>query len=565
MFARRRELLEREAERIGALAVRGDVTNPADLKRLVDRTLEAFGGIDILVNNSGGPPRTPGGRPDRRADRGGRRAAAALGRPPDRPLPAAPRAQRPRPRDQHRVELGPRADRQPRALERRPPGRDRLGQDAGPRGRPEEDHGQLDRARAASRPSGSPRCTPASPGPKTSQQIPLRRFGQPREVARRRLLPRLRRRELRHRHRDPRRRRPDARPALTELAVDPIARCEVALAGSPGSPGSLLLGRRGVLVLWSRPRTVHFSSSTRPTRSRRSSACQGASSRARDKGAIYFVDVSVRKARLLERLLPWVRADGSDARRPRRRISADARAAARASSEMTDSQKIAAVVALRHARATSVSARSAGVTVLVVQQGRPAAKVLQPDDVIVAVERQAGRRRCSHCGRCSPHKSPGDVGADPLPARRQGPNGDDQDDRRPERPRSGRSSASSATGRPRRSSCRSRSRSTPGASAGPSAGLAFALDILQELGRERDPRAQGRRDRRARARRRPSLPIGGVKQKTIGARRAGVDVFLVPAGENAREARRYADGLRIIPVKNFQQALRALATLAPKA
>src|SRR3954453_9899094 len=58
MFARRRELLTREAERLGALAVRGDVTNPADLKRLVDRTLEAFGGIDILVNNSGGPPRT---------------------------------------------------------------------------------------------------------------------------------------------------------------------------------------------------------------------------------------------------------------------------------------------------------------------------------------------------------------------------------------------------------------------------------------------------------------------------------------------------------------------------
>jgi 3-oxoacyl-[acyl-carrier protein] reductase len=59
MFARRRDVLQREAERLGALAVRGDVTNPADLKRLVDRTLEAFGGIDILVNNSGGPPRTP--------------------------------------------------------------------------------------------------------------------------------------------------------------------------------------------------------------------------------------------------------------------------------------------------------------------------------------------------------------------------------------------------------------------------------------------------------------------------------------------------------------------------
>jgi 3-oxoacyl-[acyl-carrier protein] reductase len=59
MFARRRDLLQREAERVGGLAVRGDVTNPADLRRLVDRTLEAFGGIDILVNNGGGPPRTP--------------------------------------------------------------------------------------------------------------------------------------------------------------------------------------------------------------------------------------------------------------------------------------------------------------------------------------------------------------------------------------------------------------------------------------------------------------------------------------------------------------------------
>jgi malate dehydrogenase len=59
MFARRRDLLVQEAERLGALAVRGDVTNPADLERLVDRTLKAFGGVDILVNNSGGPPRTP--------------------------------------------------------------------------------------------------------------------------------------------------------------------------------------------------------------------------------------------------------------------------------------------------------------------------------------------------------------------------------------------------------------------------------------------------------------------------------------------------------------------------
>ena len=59
MFAPRRELLEREAERLGALPVRGDLTNPKDLKRLVETTVEVFEGVDILVNNGGGPPRTP--------------------------------------------------------------------------------------------------------------------------------------------------------------------------------------------------------------------------------------------------------------------------------------------------------------------------------------------------------------------------------------------------------------------------------------------------------------------------------------------------------------------------
>jgi 3-oxoacyl-[acyl-carrier protein] reductase len=55
MFARRRDELERQADRIGALAVRGDVTLPQDTDRAVATTLEAFGGLDILVWNSGGP------------------------------------------------------------------------------------------------------------------------------------------------------------------------------------------------------------------------------------------------------------------------------------------------------------------------------------------------------------------------------------------------------------------------------------------------------------------------------------------------------------------------------
>src|SRR5216117_3281306 len=59
MFARRREVLEREADRIGALAVRGDITTPRDLAAVVQRTVEAFGGVDILVWNGGGPPPGP--------------------------------------------------------------------------------------------------------------------------------------------------------------------------------------------------------------------------------------------------------------------------------------------------------------------------------------------------------------------------------------------------------------------------------------------------------------------------------------------------------------------------
>jgi 3-oxoacyl-[acyl-carrier protein] reductase len=59
MFARRRDLLEREAERLGALAVRGDLTNPKHLESLVEQTVAAFGGLDILVLNGGGPPAGP--------------------------------------------------------------------------------------------------------------------------------------------------------------------------------------------------------------------------------------------------------------------------------------------------------------------------------------------------------------------------------------------------------------------------------------------------------------------------------------------------------------------------
>jgi PDZ domain-containing protein len=98
---------------------------------------------------------------------------------------------------------------------------------------------------------------------------------------------------------------------------------------------------------------------------------------------------------------------------------------------------------------------------------------------------------------------------------------------------------------------------------GPSAGLPFALEVMEQLGRDVD------RGYKVAATGEMFLdgqvgPIGGVRQKIFGARQGGVDIMLVPAGDNARIARQYAGHVRVIPVKSFRQALQALATLPPK-
>ena len=46
----------REAAGVDVLAVAGDLTRLADIQSLVKRTADHFGRLDILVNNSGGPP-----------------------------------------------------------------------------------------------------------------------------------------------------------------------------------------------------------------------------------------------------------------------------------------------------------------------------------------------------------------------------------------------------------------------------------------------------------------------------------------------------------------------------
>jgi 3-oxoacyl-[acyl-carrier protein] reductase len=63
LFARRQETLAEAASEINAacgderaIAIAGDATVPADLDRCVDEALARFGRLDVVVNNTGGPP-----------------------------------------------------------------------------------------------------------------------------------------------------------------------------------------------------------------------------------------------------------------------------------------------------------------------------------------------------------------------------------------------------------------------------------------------------------------------------------------------------------------------------
>jgi Lon-like protease len=277
-----------------------------------------------------------------------------------------------------------------------------------------------------------------------------------------------------------------------------------------------------------------------------------------DGGGIYFVDVFERKATLLERLFPGIRSGATivpaSAVNPpgtndAQRLTVDLR-------EMAQSQQIAAAVAL-DALGYKVAAQPNGVLVAQVIGQTPAAGNLRPTDVIVAVDGHAVRTPAQLRAQMQLHR-PGDRvrltvrSSGGVRTVTLGTIADPQDRTRALIGIVPAQSASIKLPLPVTIDA--------GNVGGPSAGLAFALEVMEKLGRDVD------HGHRVAATGEIKLDgsvgeIGGVKQKTIGARKAGVDVFLVPAGDNAEEARRYADGLRIVPVQNFRQALQALATL----
>ena len=278
-------------------------------------------------------------------------------------------------------------------------------------------------------------------------------------------------------------------------------------------------------------------------------------------GGIYFVDVFERRADMLESLFPFIHSGAtlipadlivppgvSDAAQR----NADLR-------EMSISQRVAAAVALR-TLGYKVFARPAGVVVDAVALGSHAVGKLQPTDVIesvngtktptIALLRTTLARVHPNATvtlaitRGAEHKTV-TIKTVPDPLERS-------------RALVGFTPAQAADIK-----LPLKVQIDAGNVGGPSAGLAFALEVMEELGHRVD------RGYRVAATGQIELDgavtaIGGVKQKTFGAREAKADVFLVPAGDNAQEARRYANGLRIIAVKSFPQALRALAALPRK-
>ena len=280
-----------------------------------------------------------------------------------------------------------------------------------------------------------------------------------------------------------------------------------------------------------------------------------------DGGGIHYVAVDVRKASFLEKLFPGLHEGATLV--PERQVLAEGeneRARRRAElREMARSQEYAAAVALR-ALGYRVATKRLGVVVEATYARYPAAKALQPGDVVRRVDDHPVRRSGDLTSALGA-KSPGDrvtllieregraqrVGLKTVP-----------DPRRPRRAFVGISIADVFDVLELPVDVRI----DLGRVGGPSAGLAFALDVMEELGREVD------RGYRVAATGQISLDgtvagVGGVKQKAIAVRRSGMDVFIVP-GDNAPEARQHARGVRIVAVETFQQALRALATLPPK-
>ncbi|CAN5785888.1 protease DdcP [soil metagenome] len=281
-----------------------------------------------------------------------------------------------------------------------------------------------------------------------------------------------------------------------------------------------------------------------------------------EEGDVYYVDVFVRRTTRLEDLLPFLRPEGSTVVPEQALLPAGTSEAERdrqTAAEMSRSELVASAVALR-ALGQDVVAKPQGALVIDVASDVPAAAEIDSGDVIVAVDgvavqtpdelrREIGRRKPRDEVELTLQRDDETLKvtvktvASPEDPNRAivGIRVDQQADIE-----------------------------VPidididlGRVGGPSAGLPFALEIARALGRDVthgcNIAATGELALDGTV-----LSVGGLRQKTIAARNADVDAFVVPAGANAEEARQHAGDLEVIPVESFQQALRTLTTTSRK-
>jgi PDZ domain-containing protein len=280
-------------------------------------------------------------------------------------------------------------------------------------------------------------------------------------------------------------------------------------------------------------------------------------------GDVYYVDAFIKRASLLERILPFTRPDGSTLVPANNYLPKGISARERERQvvqEMVRSTEIAPAVALS-ALGRKVRAEATGVLVIGIIGGTPAAGRLHEGDVVVAVDGKPVRTPSQLRAAIGRHR-PGQKVR--MTVRRNGKTlrlslGTISVPEQPGHPLVGIQVDQAA-----RIRLPVQVKIDIGRVGGPSAGLPFALEIARMLGRDVTHGCKVAATGEL-ALDGSVLPVGAVKQKTIGARRAGVDLFIVPVGDNnAADARANAHGLRILAVDSFQQALRDLATRPPK-
>ena len=275
-------------------------------------------------------------------------------------------------------------------------------------------------------------------------------------------------------------------------------------------------------------------------------------------GDVYYVDVLVRRTSRLEDLFTFLRPEGSTVVPEQALLppgTSEEERDRQTAAEMERSELVASAVALR-ALGYDVKAEPEGALVIDVAPDVPAAGKVEPGDVIVAVD-GTPIRTPSELRRAIGRRKPGD--SLELTVRRAGKQvtlsvRTVANPEHPDRPIVGiRIDQEADIVLPVDVDI------DLGRVGGPSAGLPFALEVARMLGRDLTHgckiAATGELALDGTV-----LSVGGLKQKTIGARKTGVDLFVVPAGENAADAQENAKELEVVPVESFQQALRALTT-----